>query len=374
MEDAEWWVVVAAIVGSTVLLAGVCVLLLVCARALWDPIYCCHVSGPQMQVLHSSPMHRVTDTVHICEHIVTSGASSCLQRKITKYSRMVIVSHGEKLGLFNPCPLTDAVKKDIDKLGQVDTVCATNCFHYMCIHAYIAAYPGARFIVPAGLLLKRPQLRGRCEPYPEPPIGSVFPGTRYFRLPEFHQEHLIFVEDAALLWAADTISPHQPAAPNPGRTVLSPFMWPFLARLCVHSDQFKSQYGRPGAILFADYSRQFTGGDRRASVAIWQEVLGLPITRVSTAHGLYSGWVDVTKESLQALLEYVKARDTCWDLFGRFVFRTIVLGCCHCCFPEWTPLFKEPERSESTEAACAQASAVLPETSEQDLVIGCRNV
>ena len=64
--------------------------------------------------------------------MVTSG-SGWLQRRITKYSRMVIVVENSGLGLFNPCPLTEAVKADLDRLGPVTLVCVTNCFHYMCL-------------------------------------------------------------------------------------------------------------------------------------------------------------------------------------------------------------------------------------------------
>mmetsp|Transcript_24308 Transcript_24308/g.69024 ORF Transcript_24308/g.69024 Transcript_24308/m.69024 type:complete len:233 (+) Transcript_24308:251-949(+) len=189
----------------------------------------------------------------------------------------------------------------------------------MCTPQYLTAFPSARAIVPAGLLLKRPELGERCEPFPEEASGSVFPGTKYFRLPDFHQEHLIFVEAASLLWCADTVSPHQKDAPNPGRTVLSPFIWPFIGRLCMSTQQRQEQSGSPGCILFADYSRQFRPAGavaQQANVKVWKAVLALPIKRVATAHGHYRGWVDVTLATLDRLFEHIEAEDTWWDKGG----------------------------------------------------------
>lgn len=323
-------------------------LILVLIRALWDPVYCCFVSGSDMCVTHSSPLWRVTDAVHISEHLVTSGSETWLQKNLTKYSRMVIVADGPRLALFNVCPLTEAVKSDLSALGTVELVCATNCFHYMCMPQYLEAFPNARAIVPAGLLLKRPELSNRCEAFPEE-CGSVFPGTQYFRLPDFHQEHVIYVEDAHLLWCADTLSPHQPNAQNPGRTALSPLIWPFVGRLCMSTRQWQQQYDHAGTILFADYSRQFRPAGtaaRQLNENVWKSVLALPIKRVATAHGHYSGWVDVTQESLSNLLENIQAEDSCWDMCGRVAFQSCVLGCPRT-FSEWTPLFADDARTNN---------------------------
>ena len=65
------------------------------------------------------------------------------------------------LCLFNPCPLTDAVRAALDALGQVKVVVVNNCFHYLFAVQYCDAYGplGARVPVPSSLLVKCPALK-----------------------------------------------------------------------------------------------------------------------------------------------------------------------------------------------------------------------
>lgn len=350
---------------AVALLVALVVLVLILIRVLWDPIYCCWISGPGMKVILSSPLFKVTDSVHISEHLVTSGSDTWLQGTLTKYSRMVIVAHGRRLALFNPCPLTDDVKAQLATLGTVVQVAATNCFHYMCLPQYRKAFPESKFIIPSGLFLKRPEFREWCVAYPEEQCGSLFHGTQYFRLPDFNQEHVIFVEAANLMWSADMISPHQPDAPNPGRTVLSPLIWSFVGRLCMSAQQWYAEYGKPGSILFADYSRQFridAAESQTQTELVWKQILALPIKRVATAHGHYHGWVDVTPENLKCLLKNISRPDTCWDSAGRFIFTGVVLGMCSCAFSEWKPLFDRTDDSDSgsEEVLCQPCSLDNP--------------
>ncbi len=78
---------------------------------------------------------------------------------IAASSRMTVVQLSSgKLWLHSPVRLDDALKNDLNKLGEVEFVVAPNLGHHLFIGDYVTAFPKARFFRPQGLEQKRPDL------------------------------------------------------------------------------------------------------------------------------------------------------------------------------------------------------------------------
>jgi len=320
------------IIALCIVCAGVMVILF---RVFWDPIYCCIVSTANPKVIYSSEkLIQLSKSVYISEHVVNSGQSSCWSRNSTKYSRMLIVCDVQThtIALFNPCPLIKQLQQELARLGTITHVVITNCFHYMNTLAYIHTYPNATFIAPAGLFHKQPKLTKHCTVFPSATHGSLFKNTQYFRLPEFHQEHVIYVKEANLIFCSDTLICRDKTKRDPGRTWMS--FIPLFARMvsirrCV------------SPVRFCDYSRQFRVGTTFKFVentCIWKTVLSLPITKITSGHGVFNGYVSVTPKDLQILLRDIASADSWVDRIGRGIFILCILHA-RVWFYDWVCLY-----------------------------------
>lgn len=301
-----------AIIVSVIVIFTIAVVI----RAMWDPFYCCCMTTADIGVVSSTSLIKISPSVYISEHFINSGNSGKWARSITKFSRMLVVVHNGELCLYNPCPLTAELRKELDELGRIQRVVVTNCFHYAFLTQYIDAYPEATFLVPQGMMWKRPGLQEHCITIPAATEGSLFPGTRYFRLPDFYQEHAIFVEEAGLLYCSDTLYIREPETSPHGR---------FDVKLLQKFIRLIS-FSKPcGVIHYFDYIRQFRyphpDDVHTENVECWRKIFALPITRITTGHGVFCGCVSVTQTELKSLLGCIERKDGWMDRAGRLVFR-----------------------------------------------------
>ncbi len=322
-----------AIIIMTSIAVIVAVAIAIFVRAMWDPFYCCFMTTADIGVLSSSPLIKISSSVYISEHFINSGNSGKWARSITKFSRMLVVVNNGELCLYNPCPLTEELQKELDELGNIQRVVVTNCFHYAFLTQYIDAYPEATFLIPQGMMWKRPELQQHCIAIPAATEGSLFAGTHYFRLPDFYQEHVIFVEEAGLLYSSDTLYIREPETRPHGRLEVR-LMQKFIRLI---------SFSQPcGTIHYFDYIRQFRypGSDdlHKKNVECWRKIFALPITRVTTGHGVFCGCVSVTKTELKNLLQCIERKDGWMDRAGRMVFRMCVRGS-SIRYRDWTCLY-----------------------------------
>ena len=328
------WIIVAFVV----LICGL--LLWVIVRSLWDPIYCGLASKGDL--LYSSDLINVGDDVYISEHVITSGDRCCL-RYLNKFSRMLIVVDNEnsnpQICLFNPAPLCSILRIELEKLGTVTSVVVTNCFHYMYVSEYYDAFPSANFIIPQGMLNKRPELGKYCKVYPHgKDIGSVFRGTQYFRLPDFLQDHVIYVDRSEFLFVSDTLIARKERISDPSWSILSCIQ--VLARsISVHTN-----HGQP--VHFCDYSRQYRRSPmaHQRNVDMWKHIATLPISKVTTGHGVYEGYVPVNSNDIKSLIHDIELPSTNLDVMGAIIFRFFVLDLNLSFFFDWSCLFTEESR------------------------------
>ena len=304
-------------------------------RSMWDPFYCCCMTTSDIGVLSSTSLIKISPSVYISEHFINSGNSGKWARSITKFSRMLVVVHNGELCLYNPCPLTTELQKELDELGRIQRVVVTNCFHYAFLTQYIDAYPEATFLVPQGMMWKRPELQQHCIAIPAAIEGSLFTGTHYFRLPDFYQEHVIFVEEAGLLYCSDTLYIREPKTRPHGRLGVR-LMQEFIRSI---------SFSQPcGVIHYFDYVRQFryphSGDLHKENVERWRKIFALPITRITTGHGVFRGSVSVTNTELKNLLRCIERKDSWMDRAGRLVFRLCVHGAPNR-YRDWTCLYDE---------------------------------
>ena len=326
--------------------------MVVTIRVMWDPVYCSMIAtSSDIHIAFSHPIRQIGPSVHVSEHNIDCGHGHCgcfHGRDITKFSRMIIVEDPatKTLCLFNPCPLTDAVRAALDALGQVKVVVVNNCFHYLFAVQYCDAYGplGARVLVPSSLLVKCPALKekGAVRTLPSAQEGSIFPGTQYFRVPNFFaQEHVIFIPAAGLLYCADTLVASLPDYTPKDHGLYTPIELMNRFLRCI-SLSGSCHCGTPPKVRYMDYIRcYFPASAQAETAAFWRRVLALPITRVVTGHGLYDGsCVEVTRADLDGLCAEIAKPDDCWDHLGRGVFQLLVRrrwgfsG-----YPEWNSLF-----------------------------------
>jgi len=256
--------------------------------------------------------------------------------------------------LVNPCPLTRDVASDLARLGRVERVVASNCFHYAFLGAYAEAYPDATCLAPRSLFRKRPELRRVVQPLPDAPSGLLFPGVTYWRLPDFHADHAVWVAAAGLLYTADSLFATPPCrwcgllpgAPDPG-----PSLCCAVTRLTIAASLQRVQ--PRAALMYAQYSRQYRPSGRTAldaNAQVWTEILKRPITHVATGHGVHRAVTRVSRADLDRLARVISSPDTFADKAGRRVFQLVVLRCFRERFKDWSCLFDRARPAAATGA------------------------
>ena len=76
-------------------------------------------------------------------------------------ARMTVVRLGDgSLFLHSPIAIDDALKSEIDALGNVGHIVAPNLFHHVHAGSAVERYPGAKLHIAPGLAKKRPDLAG----------------------------------------------------------------------------------------------------------------------------------------------------------------------------------------------------------------------
>jgi hypothetical protein len=72
--------------------------------------------------------------------------------------RMTVVRTGERLMLWSPIAIDDALAEELAALGEVTDLAAPNCFHHLYLDGAKERYPDARMLGAPGLAEKRSDL------------------------------------------------------------------------------------------------------------------------------------------------------------------------------------------------------------------------
>lgn len=84
-------------------------------------------------------------------------------------SRMTVVRiFGGALFVHSPVALDDALRREVDALGEVAAVVSPSLFHHLHVGGWMQAYPRAVFAACPGLEWKRPDLAFACVTADEP--------------------------------------------------------------------------------------------------------------------------------------------------------------------------------------------------------------
>ena len=95
-------------------------------------------------------------------------------------TRMTVVRlPSGKLLIHSPTPLTDALQRELDELGQVAFIIAPNLMHHLFLAPFAAAFPNARIYGPAALRNKRPDL-GPMMVLPANNVAEWMPDLEHF--------------------------------------------------------------------------------------------------------------------------------------------------------------------------------------------------
>jgi Domain of unknown function (DUF4336) len=71
-------------------------------------------------------------------------------------TRMAVIRLSDgRLFIWSPIPLTDALRAEVDALGQVRHIIAPNSLHHLFLPEWKAAFPAAKVYAPPGLRKKR---------------------------------------------------------------------------------------------------------------------------------------------------------------------------------------------------------------------------
>lgn len=74
-------------------------------------------------------------------------------------SRMTVLALGASdLLVHSPVPLTPALRRDLELLGQVQAIVAPNLYHHLYVGDFMSAFPAAPAYACKGLTTKRPEL------------------------------------------------------------------------------------------------------------------------------------------------------------------------------------------------------------------------
>ena len=112
------------------------------------------------------------------------------------FGRMTVIrlSNGDLL-IHDPCIISNTLKHEIDRLGEVKYIIAPGNFHHLFVTDFQALYPSAKTFICPGLEKKRPDISydGVLGDNPEPPWADdldqvVIKGTRFiWELAFFHK-------------------------------------------------------------------------------------------------------------------------------------------------------------------------------------------
>ena len=95
----------------------------------------------------------IKDQIWILEYPVRFGGMDLFGR-----TTIIKLSNGELI-IHDPCRIDDAIKKQIDDLGEVKFIIAPGNFHHLFVNDFQQQYPEAETFICPGLERKRPDIR-----------------------------------------------------------------------------------------------------------------------------------------------------------------------------------------------------------------------
>ncbi|KPJ90970.1 MAG: hypothetical protein AMJ55_12670 [Gammaproteobacteria bacterium SG8_15] len=95
----------------------------------------------------------INDQIWILEYPVRFGGMDLFGR-----TTIIKLSNGELI-IHDPCRIDDAIKKQIDDLGEVKFIIAPGNFHHLFVTDFQQQYPEAETFICPGLERKRPDIR-----------------------------------------------------------------------------------------------------------------------------------------------------------------------------------------------------------------------
>jgi len=95
----------------------------------------------------------IKDQIWILEYPVRFGGMDLFGR-----TTIIKLSNGELI-IHDPCRIDDAIKKQIDDLGEVKFIIAPGNFHHLFVTDFQQQYPEAETFICPGLERKRPDIR-----------------------------------------------------------------------------------------------------------------------------------------------------------------------------------------------------------------------
>jgi len=199
-------------------------------------------------------------------------------------SRMTVVRmKSGGLWLHSPVPLTDAVRAQLTRLGEVQYIVAPSKTHHFFVKECIAAFPQAKLFGAPGLLAKRPDLSGMTElkPVVEPDWQDDFEQIFFEGIP-YANETVWFHKASGTLIMTDLCQWWQGDMPWPAR---------LYARLT----------GVRHALAVPHTVRSLVRNKAAAHVSA-QKILQWPVQRVIVAHNA------VIEDDAHAKLQLALAR------------------------------------------------------------------
>ncbi len=194
-------------------------------------------------------------------------------------ARMTVIRlAGGRLLLHSPVVLDDALRAELDAVGQVAYAVAPNRVHHLHAGEVALVYPGARLWIGPGLETKRPDLRFEAILGDEAPrewrddVGQVF-----FRGRPYENEVVFFHRPSRTLVLCDLAFNFGPSAAPPTRVLM----------------KLLRSYGRLGPSTLDPWLIR----DRAAARASLERILAWDFDRVIVAHG------DVQETGGHALIE-----------------------------------------------------------------------
>lgn len=178
-----------------------------------------------------------------------------------------------RLWVHSPIALSDALRRDVDALGEVGCLVAPNNHHHRWLLAWHAAYPSARVFVSRDVPRKLPQLRAyellaqaSAPPWHDALDHAVMPGVPFF-------DESVFLHRATRsLIVTDLIQNHEGAggATNPA------------ARLAA---RMFALIGFRGVCVAPPLRLRWLQRDPAALRAFLEQVGGWSIERIIVSHG-----------------------------------------------------------------------------------------
>lgn len=183
--------------------------------------------------------------------------------------RMAVIRlSGGGLFIWSPIPLTEALRREVEKLGPVEHLVAPNSLHHLSLAEWKRAYPQAQLYAPPGLRGKRPDLAfdGDLESGPIPAWAGeidqvLVPGN------VITAETVFFHKKSGTVIFTDLIQQFPPGWFSGWRAIIA---------------KLDLMTGEAPAVP-RKFRMAFTG--RRAARAAVSEILSWPIEKVLLAHG-----------------------------------------------------------------------------------------